>query len=121
MGAGGTGRFYAAGDYVEQAYARSTSATKLDLTFKMVDFTDYTWCYTGTLAWKVMVNGTQVGTYSWVAGYSFGADKPITKSYTFGAIAPVSGMFTLRMESTTAVCSGGGSWNWYAGGTATLQ
>jgi hypothetical protein len=49
------------------------------------------WCYSGTLAWRVMVDGVQVGE------------------------------ITLRYESTTSVCSGGGSWDWFVGGTATLE
>jgi hypothetical protein len=121
LGAGGSGRYYDAGDYVQEAFARSGSVSKLDVSFKMIDFTDATWCFSGTLAWKVMVDGVQVGTFSWSSGYAYGATQTITKSYSFPAVAPSSGEITLRYESTTSVCSGGGSWDWFAGGTATLE
>ena len=78
-----------------------------------------TYCSVGTLSWAVKVNGTTVGSYSF-AGGSGGTDKTIKESYSFSAIALVSGQITIRLEATTTVCSGGSSWNWYPGGTATV-
>lgn len=118
LGTGGGGRFYVSGDYVQQSFARSAPATKLSVNFRMSDTTS-SYCYVGTLTWNVLVNGVVVGSYSWVGGS--GGDKNVSQTYSFTSIAPSSGQFTLRFQATRTVCSGGGSWNWYSGGTATLQ
>ena len=119
LGSGGGGVFYVSGTYCEQTFPRATSVSELDLDFRMADLT--TGCSTGaTLSWNVEVNGTVVGTYSFVSASDFG-DRTIVESYTFAPIAPVSGGFTLRLEATSTVCSGGSSWNWYPGGTATMK
>ncbi len=118
LGAGGGARFYVSGDYVQESFSRATAATKLTVNFRMSDNTS-SYCTVGTLTWNVLVNGTVVGSYSWLGGS--GGDKTIAQTYSFASIAPVSGKFTLRYQATRTVCSGGGSWNWYAGGTATLQ
>lgn len=126
LGTGGGGKFYQTGDYVTQTYPRTASASKLTVNFKMSDNTsDY--CYVGSLKWNVLVNGTVVGSYSWTGGTTpwlsgTGPDQTIAKTFTFTApIAAVSGNFTLRVQATSTVCSGGGAWNWYPGGTATLE
>jgi len=123
LGGGGGGVFWNSGDYVSQSYARAVSATKLTINLTMSDRTS-NYCFVGALNWNVMVNGTVVGTYSWTGGTTsgyLGPDRPISKSFTFAAISPVSGNFTLRIQATNTVCSGGGAWNWYPTGTATLQ
>jgi hypothetical protein len=128
LGAGGGGKYWKTLDFVTETFARSAPVTKLTVNFKMSDVTtDY--CKPGTLSWKVMVNGTQVGTYSWAAGsvkfnpiFSVpGPDKTISQTYSFAAIAPTAGNVTLRIEATSTVCPGSGSWNWYPGGTATME
>ena len=117
LGAGGWGWFQT-GDYVQSAFARTESIRQLSLNFLMSDATSG--CAVGTtLTWAVKVNGTQVGTYSWTGGQATG-DKTLAPTFGFAPMAPVSGTFTLRLEALTTVCSGGGSWNWKAGGTATV-
>jgi hypothetical protein len=119
LGAGGGGVHYVTGEYCEESFPRATPVSKLDLDFRMSDLT--TGCSTGaTLSWDVKLNGTKVGSYSFVSTSGFG-DRSIVQSFTFGAIAPASGAFTIRLEATTTVCPGGSSWNWYPGGTAKLQ
>jgi len=118
LGAGGGGMCYQSGDYVEESFARTSSVTKLDVDFKMFDGTGG--CATGkTFTWSVKLNGVIVGSYSWTGG-GYGITKVVTTGFTFPSIAPVSGAFTIRYEATSTVCSGGSSWNWYSGGTATL-
>jgi len=119
LGTGGGGVHYISGEYVEDSYARTVATTKLDLNFKMSDLT--TGCSVGaTLNWAVKLNGTTVGTYSFVSVSGGFGDRTITKSYSFASVAPVAGKFTIRLEATSTVCGGGSSWNWYPGGSAKL-
>lgn len=117
LGTGGGTVHWVTGDYVEDKYTRGGSVTRLDLDIRMYDGTT-TYCTVGTLTWAVKLNGTTIGSYSYVGGTV--SDKVIKESYTFPAIAAVSGQFTIRLEATSTVCSGGSSWNWYPGGTAVL-
>ena len=124
LGAGGGGRFYQAGDFVQQTFSRGICATSIDLDFTMSDFTDGCWCFVGTLHWNVIVNGTAVGSYSFAGGSSCGAGTSIAIKGTIpfsAAIAPIAGAFTVRLEATDTVCGGGSSWNWVAGGTIKLK
>ena len=120
LGTGGSsGYHYVTGDYVEQAYAVPASVTAIDLDFTMYDGT--AGCAIGkTNAFSVKLNGTAVGTFSWVSTGG-GATKPVSQKYTFGAIAPSAGKVTIRVEATSTVCSGGSTWNWNPGGTATMR
>jgi hypothetical protein len=116
LGAGGGGKFFVSGSYVEETFPRTAPITRLDLNFKMSSL--LSGCAAGSAVhFNVEVNGTVVGTYY----FSGTGDVPVTESYTFAAITPSSGNVTLRYETTDTVCSGGSSWNWYAGGTATMQ
>ncbi len=120
LGAGGGGVRYQTGDYVEQALAcPNTSITQLTVDFEMSDETS-SYCTVGTLSWNVMVNGTLVGTYSWLGGSGL-TTHTISQSYTFPAIADVGGSYTLEYIATSTVCFYGGSWNWIAGGSATMD
>ncbi len=128
---------YQSGDYVSQAFACSNaSVTKLTVNFQMIDRTVngygyyyygyYYGCITGlvgTLFWDVYVNGTLVGSYSWLGGYggTGGAIQTVSQTYTFPAIAAVGGDYTIEYVATSTVCSGGGNWDWISGGSATLQ
>jgi hypothetical protein len=86
----------------------------------MSDFTNVT-CGTGiVLSWNVTVNGVVVGTYSWTAGTG-ATTHAISATYTYTSIAPSAGGFTIALVATSTICVGGGSWNWVAGGTATIQ
>ncbi|MBL8715061.1 MAG: hypothetical protein JNL79_03650 [Myxococcales bacterium] len=120
LGAGGGGMYFTTGSFVEERLARVAPVSKLDLAIKMSDATSG--CgLSATHTWAVKVNGTTVGSYSWVGGAGgASSDKTIKQTYTFASIAPVTGQITVRLEATTTVCSGGGSWNWYPGGTVTF-
>jgi hypothetical protein len=120
---GGLGTFYIAGDYVTQTFTGTglSSVTELDLAFDMHDGTGSS-CSVGIMSWDVSVNDTTVGSYSFEGGLSLGV-VPIEQLYTFPAIAGtgVDGdTYELTIAATTTVCGGGGSWNWYTGGTAIL-
>lgn len=127
LGAGGGRAFSVAGDYVQQAFSRTAAITKLTVNFKMADGT-HSYCGVGTLNWNVYINGTVIGSYSWIGGtvpYSpsppMGPDQTISKTIAFASIAPVGGTFTIRLQAATTVCAGGGAWNWFPGGTFTLE
>ncbi len=130
LGVGGGGRFYQVGDYVQQTFSRSVCANSIDLNFNMEDFTDDYGCsigFVGTLHFKVLVNGVNVGTYSFPGGTNdsfFGTSTTwaIKGTMPFAApIAPSGGTFVVRVEAMETVCSGGGAWNWFSGGTTTLK
>jgi hypothetical protein len=114
--------FFRSGDYVTESFPRTAPVSKLTVNFKMSDHMS-TYCSVGTLSWNVMVNGTVVGSYSWIGGTGSGSgpDQTIAQTFTFAPIAPSAGSIVLRYEATTAVCSGAGYWTWYPGGTAVLQ
>ena len=118
LGAGGGMVHWKTGSYLEDKLARSTPVTKIDFNFKMFDGTSSTTCTIGTLYWAVRLNGVDVGKFSWTGGS--GGTKLVVESFTFAPIAPIDGVVKVHIEATTSVCSGGGSWNWYSGGTATM-
>lgn len=117
LGSGGGMIHFTSGAYVEDKLARALPVTKLDVNFRMYDGTS-TMCAVGTLTWAVKLNGVEVGKYSWVGGTL--SDRIVVQSYTFPPIAPIDGTIKIRYEATSTVCSGGGSWNWYPGGTAAM-
>ena len=109
---------------MQQSYNRGVCATSLDIDITMSDYTDGCYCFVGTLNWNVLVNGTIVGTYSIPGGTSCGGGTTfnIKRTYAFpSAITPSAGTFTIRLQATSTVCSGGYSWNWVPGGSATLK
>jgi hypothetical protein len=115
LGSGGGGVHFKSGSYVEQAIIHGAAINGLELNVRMSDLTT-TSCAVGSLGWAVKLNGTIVGTYSWVGGGS-GGDKIVADSYSFPAVSPVGGKFVVRLEATSTVCSLGGAWNWYPAGT----
>jgi hypothetical protein len=117
LGAGGGGVRYRAGDFVQSTFSRTQSFTRLDLSFRMSDTT--AGCAVGqALSWNVLINGVVVGTYGFAGGSGVNP-RTITQSYTF--TSRPAGSVVVRLESTTTVCSGGSSWNWIAGGSATFR
>jgi hypothetical protein len=70
------------------------------------------------LSWNVLVNGVVVGTYGFAGGTGVNP-RTITGTYTFAS--QPAGTATVRLQATTSVCPGGSSWNWIAGGSATLR
>jgi hypothetical protein len=119
LGSGGTSEYrWESGDSVSQAYARTTSSVELILDFQMSDSTEG--CGAGvTLDWNVELNGTVVGSFSWLSASA--STHTVSETYTYTAIAPVSGEFTIEVIATSTVCVGGGSWDWIPGGTATIE
>lgn len=123
LGAGGGGRYFRAGDYVEETLTGTglSSITGLSVSFDMDDYTSG--CAVGQpLEWDVKVNGTPVGSYGYVGGAAM-LRFTVTDRYAFGAVAGAGAGgddYTLRYESKSTVCPGGSSWNWFPGGTATL-
>jgi hypothetical protein len=118
LGAGGGGRYYRTGDYVEQSFTGTGlgSITQLAVMFDMDDVTSG--CAVGLpLDWNVLVNGRVVGTYGYTGGSSMGRFT-ISRTYTFSA---VSGAGTGDQYTLRTVCPGGASWNWFPGGMATLS
>ena len=63
-----------------------------------------------------------MGSYSLLGGVAT-TRETISESYTFGAVAGTSpgDSYTMRYESTHTVCPGGSSWNWYPGGSVTME
>lgn len=117
LGAGGSGVFYQAGDFVEQTVTLIAPSSTLDLSLQMSDFT--TGCATSeTYSWNVIVDGATVGTYSFAGGTGV---NPRTITGTYSLPVPASGATSIRLEATTTACGGGSSWNWIAGGTAIFR
>jgi hypothetical protein len=120
LGAGGGGVRFQAGDFVTQSYSCvNASISKLTVNFQMSDETDL-YCFVGTLSWNVEVNGIVVGTYSWVGGGG-PTTQTISQTYTFSPIASAGGSYKLEFIATSTVCPGGQSWNWIAGGSASMD
>lgn len=118
LGAGGGGARFQSGDYLEQTITTTITATSVDLSFQMSDFTGG--CAVGQpLSWNVLVNGVVVGTYGFAGGTGVNP-RTITGSYTFAAVAAGTPI-TIRLQATTTVCPGGSSWNWFPGGTAAFH
>jgi hypothetical protein len=118
LGAGGGGGFrFTTGDFVQEGFTRTAAYTRLDLNFQMSDVT--AGCAVGqALSWNVLVNGVVVGTYGFAGGTGVNP-RTITGTYTFAS--QPAGTATVRLQATTSVCPGGSSWNWIAGGSATLR
>ena len=124
LGGGGGGRYWHAGDFVQQALSRSVCANGIDLDFTMSDFTDDSGCSVGTLHFNVIVNGVGVGSYAFPGGTSYGSGTSWAIKGTIpfpSSIAPSSGQFTVRIQAVETVCTFGGAWDWVAGGTVTLH
>ena len=116
-------RFFITGQSCTESFAFPQPISTLTLAFTMQDYTD-TYCSVGTLSWNVTVNGTLVGTYSWLGGTNIpGAFdiQTVMQSYSFAPVAPVGGMMSISLVATTTVCGGGNSWQWIPGGSATMQ
>ena len=123
LGSGGGGMYYQAGDYVAQTFTGTglRQVRMLDVTFDMDDQTN-SYCTVGTLSWDVSVNGTTVGTYSYLGGSVLGR-VGIAEAYSFAPVAGIGSAgddYTIAYTATTTVCPGGGAWNWFPGGTAIL-
>jgi hypothetical protein len=117
LGAGGGGARFQTGDFLQETLTTVGPSAQVALSFQMSDVTSG--CAVGqALSWNVLVNGVVVGTYGF-AGGSGTNPRTITGTYTFASIP--AGPVTLRLESTSTVCPGGGSWNWIPGGTASFR
>jgi hypothetical protein len=124
LGSGGGGRYFRRGDYLEETIRLAGTGTlsRLSLAFEMSDYT--TGCAVGaTHSFNVMVAGRSVGFYSFVTAASPALRRTISERYAFAG-TPASGAgaardeYTIRITAASTVCSGGSSWNWFPGGTA---
>ncbi|MFT7520318.1 MAG: hypothetical protein ACI9MC_002463, partial [Kiritimatiellia bacterium] len=124
LGSGGGGRFSRKGDNLTEVFTATEvrKVTALDWDLEMNDSTSKS-CKVGTLSFTVQINGTKVDTYSYLGGSSKGRIK-FSDSATFSTISGTGtdkDTYTLNIVANETVCSGGGSWNWYPGGTFTLN
>lgn len=122
LGEGGGGSVYIAGSYVEETFTLTdfSSVNMLQYSIEMYDSTN-TYCTVGTLNFVISVNGTEVGSYSFEGGGV--GDMEFSDTLIFSEVSGAGSSgedYTLRIESQETVCSGGGSYNWYAGGTVLL-
>ena len=118
LGYGGSGVIYQEGSYVEQIYEQVgfDEIGALTYAFVMYDGTR-AGCEDDERDFSIRINGTEVGTYSFTGGTR--ANIAFSDTITF---PPVAGAgtnqqrYTLRIQALDTVCSGNGSYNWYAGG-----
>jgi hypothetical protein len=76
----------------------------------------------GTLDFDVELNGTVIGSFSWLGGLSLGTFT-VTQTYVFPPVAgggPTLDGYRIRIISRDTVCPGGGSYNYFPGGRLTL-
>ncbi len=118
LGAGGGAVFYKSGETVQQYFPRAIATTELDIDFTMSDGMTTTTCGGAALTFDVRVNGGLVGNFSFTPT---GADHHIVKSYKFSPVPIIGPDTSITFVSTSAVCTGTPSWNWYAGGTAKMR
>ncbi len=119
LGLGGGGKFNAKGSWLEDGKSgRSAAMSQMDLDITMSDAMDPKWCAGAVLSWDVYLSDKVIGSYSFSAT---GADHRIVKTFTFAPILPRGSLIDIKIVSTTDVCTGGGSWNWYPGGTVTVK
>ena len=110
-------RYFTTGDFVTETFTRTSAFSQLAVNFQIDDFT--MGCAVGqALSWNVLVNGTVVGTFGFTGGSGVNP-RTITQNYTFAS--QPAGNVVLRFQATSTVCSGGNSWIWVPGGTATLR
>lgn len=124
LGTGGGGRFYQRGDYVTQTFKATgvDQVEEIEYEFEMDDQTSSS-CTVGTLRFGIMLNGTEVEEYSYVGGSARGRIT-FKGTETFSALTGTGtdkDDWVLRIEAKDTVCRGGSSWNWYSGGTITLN
>jgi hypothetical protein len=124
LGSGGGGAYFVAGNYLEESFAGTgmSDLTGMTLEFAMSDFTNSA-CTVGLLTWDVTVNGVGVGTYGYEGG-SMWERIEFFESYLFAPIGgegPSGDEYNIRLEANETVCPGGGSWNWFPGGTIQLR
>lgn len=119
LGAGGGSATFQAGGNVEETitFDGVTSLDSLTIQFDMNDRTN-SFCVVGTLTFDITVNGTTIGTYSYPGGNRFERIQ-FRESFEFASIAGTGAgtdEYTIRYEANETVCSGGGAYNWFAGG-----
>jgi hypothetical protein len=118
LNGGGGGQFFNTGDFVTETFAATGlgSATSAHWTFTMSDYT----ASGVTSTFDALINGVTVGSYSFTSNCDIcGTTESIDFSDSFAAIA--GDTYTLRIEATSTVFPGGGSWNWNPDGQVTLS
>ena len=112
------------GSYIEDSYTGTgvTEVTGLSYAFIIDDGTT-TVCSVGTLTFDVKINGTKVGSASFVGGNS-GKNLTITGTHSFSAVAGTgtnNDEYTLRVEATNSVCGGAATYQFRPGGQFFLR
>ncbi len=125
LGPGGGGVAFTVGSNVRETftYTGATSVRSLEYAFDMDDQTQNGPCTVGTLTFDIRVNGTVVGSYSYVGGSRRGR-IPFSGTLTFPAVAgtgPSGDQYEISYRATNSVCPGGAAYNWFAGGSLRLQ
>ena len=124
LGEGGGGRYYVVGNYLEESFSGTglEAIAGMTIDFEMDDQTNSS-CTVGLLTWDVTVNGVGVGNYGYEGGTTAGRTS-FFESYSFADVAGEGAdgdSYTVRLEANETVCPGGGSWNWFPGGTITMR
>lgn len=123
LGAGGGSAVFRAGSNVRETFRINglTAVRSMNYSFDMDDHTG-AGCPVGTLTFEIVINGTPVGTYSYVGGMNRGriSFSGMLMFAPVSGMGPTSDQYEVRYRAVNAVCPGGGSYNWFAGGSLVL-
>jgi hypothetical protein len=126
LGVGGTGKIFITGSFVGEEFEGTTVPTvaSVDYSFEMDDQTNSASCTPGDLHFGIYVNEVRIGGYAYTGGKTVGrfpvSDHIDLKTPVLGE-GKSGDMYTIRYEAEDTVCSGGGSYNWFAGGSFVLN
>jgi hypothetical protein len=122
LGAGGGGVLFVDGNWVGDRLPTSLgSATYARFRFSMDDQTN-SFCPVGELTFLVEINRTIVGSFSYSGGGTLGRIS-FDEEFEFAPIrglGPAGTGYQVRLIADETVCGGGGSYNYFPGGTLTL-
>src|SRR5947209_18748907 len=115
LGPGGGGVAFQAGDRLDQTFVGTGACTadSSEWVFHMDNFTEGNGF---TNDFDVYINDVKIGSYSMPPGPE--ANKSFDLVFSHPGLA--IGAAKLSIVATSTVPSGGGSWNWIAGGTVTF-
>lgn len=122
LGAGGGGVMFVDGNWVGDKFLTGvTSVSHADLFFEMDDWTNGA-CPVGWLDFDVVLNGTVIGSFSYEGGHTL-KRIPFNLSLDFAPVAglgPAGDGYKIAYVAQETVCPGGGSYNYFPTGLATL-
>ena len=85
------------------------------------------YCAVGDLHFDITVNGEKIGTYMFAGGVSstpagtIGLKGHIDLKCAIAGTGSSGDTYTIRYEAPETVCSGGGSYNWWPGGSFVMN